>query len=87
MARNGQKKYAPEFKREALRLLETSGKSVPQLERELGITEGLLYKWKQRYQIDDATNKVKPSDQQALEAENRRLRRELDMVNCMILLG
>lgn len=80
MARNQLKKYTPEFKREALRLLETSGKSIPQLERELDITHGLLYKWKQRYQLDQVTGEVKPSDQQALEAENRHLRRELELV-------
>ena len=34
--------YTGEFKREALRLLETSGKSAAQLERELGIDSGCL---------------------------------------------
>jgi transposase-like protein len=34
--------YTKEFKLEALRLLESSGKSGGQLERELGITPGLL---------------------------------------------
>lgn len=71
------RKYAVAFKQEALRLLAISGKSVRQIEDELGITPGLLNKWKQRYQLHPATGEVQPSDQHDLEAENRRLRREL----------
>jgi hypothetical protein len=40
------RKYDAAFKQEALRLLEISGKSVRQVEEELGITQGLLNKWK-----------------------------------------
>ncbi len=36
--------YTQEFKLEALELLKHSGKSAAQLERELGITKGLLLK-------------------------------------------
>lgn len=74
------RKYAVAFKQEALRLLAMSGKSVRQIEDELGITPGLLNKWKQRYQLHPATGEVKASDQHDLEAENRRLRRELALV-------
>lgn len=74
------RKYAVAFKQEALRLLAISGKSVRQIEDELGITPGLLNKWKQRYQLHPATGEVQPSDQHDLEAENRRLRRELALV-------
>jgi len=77
----GQKrKYDTAFKQEALRLLEISGKSVRQIEEELGITPGLLNKWKVRYRLHPVTGEVKPSEQHALEAENRRLRRELELV-------
>ena len=43
--------YTDEFKREALELLKSSGKSAGQLERELGITPGMLLKWRDRYQV------------------------------------
>jgi len=72
--------YPMEFKQEALRLLATSGKSVRQVEADLGITPGLLRKWNVRYQLDAETGDVKPSEQRELEAENRRLRRELAQV-------
>ena len=38
--------YTREFKQEALQLWETSGKSAQQIEANLGITHGLLYKWR-----------------------------------------
>lgn len=77
----GQKRQYPlAFKQEALRLLEVSGKSVRQIENELGITPGLLSKWKRRYQQHPTTGEVKPSEQHEMEAENRRLRRELALV-------
>ena len=72
--------YDAAFKQEALRLLEMSGKSVRQVEEELGITQGLLNKWKVRYRLDPTTGEVAPSEQRDLEAENRRLRRELELV-------
>jgi len=43
--------YPEEFKLEALEMLKHSGKSAGQIERELGITPGLLGKWRARYQI------------------------------------
>ncbi|MGQ9851067.1 MAG: transposase [Aggregatilineaceae bacterium] len=43
--------YTQEFKLEALKLLKGNGKSAAQLERELGITKGLLLKWRERYQV------------------------------------
>ncbi|NUQ07298.1 MAG: IS3 family transposase [Anaerolineae bacterium] len=74
------RQYDTSFKQEALRLLGMSGKSVRQIEDELGITPGLLNKWKKRYQLHPTTGEVKPSQELDLEAENRRLRRELELV-------
>ena len=72
--------YDEAFKREALRLLESSGKPVVELERDLGITQGLLNKWKKRYQVNAETERIEPSAERNLEAENRRLKRELEQV-------
>lgn len=74
------RQYEMSFKQEALRLLERSGKSVRQIEDDLGITPGLLNKWKKRYQLHPTTGEVKPSEQHDMEVENRRLRRELELV-------
>ena len=44
----GYRTYAREFKVEALQLLARGGKSAAELERELGITNGMLLKWRDR---------------------------------------
>ena len=72
--------YAKEFKVEALELLKRGEKSAGQIERELGITPGLLVKWKARYQIvrqGEREMQLGPSDLEGAKAEIRRLQREL----------
>ena len=51
--------------------------TVSQVERDLGITPGLIYKWRQRYRIDENTDELKPSAERQSEAEIRRLQHEL----------
>jgi transposase len=48
MMKKIRRKYTREFRLEALRLLETSGKSAAQIERDLGIGSGNLYRWKRK---------------------------------------
>ena len=72
--------YTEEFKLEALELLKSSGKNSRQIERELGITAGLLVKWRDRYQVNSKDKEqvhLEPSDLEAARAEIRRLQREL----------
>jgi len=40
------RKYSKEFKMEAIRMCENGERSISEIERELGITAGLLWKWK-----------------------------------------
>ena len=47
--------YPAEFKQKAVRLWETSGKSAMEIERELGITYGLLNKWKRQLKNEGQT--------------------------------
>ena len=72
-------KYPEELKREALNLAAQPGMKVSQVERDLGITPGLLYKWRQRYRVDENNEAVKPSAEREAEAEIRRLKRELSI--------
>lgn len=72
--------YTEEFKLEALALLKSSGKSAGRIERELGITSGMLMKWKNRYQVvSQETGKasLEPSDLEAAKSEIKRLQRQL----------
>jgi transposase len=81
------RRYTREFKIEAVRLLETSGKSVSQIERELGIGQGNLWRWKRKFGSDreQATSGPggrTPEQEQirALERENEILRQERDIL-------
>jgi transposase len=71
--------YTEEFKRDALELWQSSGRSAAQVERELGITKGLLLKWRDRYQVKYTQGEAElvPSDLAAVQKENRQLRRAL----------
>lgn len=71
--------YTKEFKLEALELLRTSGESAAQIERDLGITKGLLLKWRDRYQVQEKNGapELAPSDLAAAQAELRQLKRQL----------
>lgn len=74
------RKYEEEFKLEALELLKNSGKSAGQIERDLGITPGLLVKWRNRYQIISQgveQNHLELSDLEAAKREIQRLQRRL----------
>ena len=72
--------YTEEFKLEALELLKSSGKTARQIERDLGITPGLLVKWRDRYQViskDAEQAHLGLSDMEAAKREIKRLQRRL----------
>lgn len=78
--KTGYRTYTEEFKWEALELLKSSGKTARQIERDLGITPGLLVKWRDRYQvIAKGTEQahLELSDMEAAKREIKRLRRRL----------
>ena len=78
-----QQKYpTDEFRREAVRMLESSGKSVTELARELGISEKSLYRWRKQYSPSTKAS-TSPSiapDVAAMEAELKQLHRENEML-------
>ena len=47
-----QRPYPPEFRHEAVRLLETSGRSIPQVAAELGVSGESLRNWLKQEQLD-----------------------------------
>ena len=76
---SGYRKYTREFKVEALQLLAKGGKSAAELERELGITKGMLLKWRDRYKVNGQQGTLEASDLETANAEIRRLRRDLEV--------
>ena len=77
---NEKKQYSEAFKREAMRLQETSGKTVAEVERELGLSHGLLRQWKKRFRVNGETGTLELSEVEQLKAELRRVKRELAIV-------
>ena len=71
-------KYTEEFKQEAVRLMESSGKPLAELARDLGINDNNLYRWRKLYgrQHQTTTN----GNVGALEAELKRLQRENEVL-------
>jgi transposase len=63
------KKYSDDFKKEAVRLLESTGKPKTTIEKELGISHGLLGRWQKRFQINPVTGKLELSEVEQLKAE------------------
>ena len=81
------RKYDPEFKREAVRLIIEAGMGIREVERNLGITYGVLKGWVQKYRDhQDAAfiGRIVPSSPEAeikrLRKENERLQRERDIL-------
>jgi transposase len=76
------RQFTREFKIEALRLVEESGKPLTQVARELGIRPDLLYSWRRR--LNKGANAAEAFTGNRVvspEAEEvRRLRRRLEQV-------
>ena len=81
--------YPPEFKHEALEMLATGEQNMAQLERELGITPGLLRQWRRNAELKGeytslSEEPMTPAAAEArvrqLERENARLRQEREIL-------
>lgn len=79
--------YPREFKLEAVALAKSSGKRISEIERELGITPGLLAKWKSRLKTDGTQafpgkGRLKEDEEliRRLQRENEQLRQEREVL-------
>lgn len=77
---NRKRTYDQAFKVEAVRLSETSDKSVSQIEIDLDITPGLLHKWRARSRQHGEQSFPGKGQQTETEAELRRLKRENEVL-------
>jgi len=73
------RQYSDEFKKDAIRLMETSGKKMSEIERELGIPHGLVRNWQKRFKVNPASDKLELSEVERLKTELREMKRELDV--------
>ncbi len=71
--------YPPQFRAEAVELARTSGKSMPTIARELGISDQALRDWVRQADVDAGHGR--PGDLTTDEREElRRLRREVKIL-------
>jgi transposase len=62
-------RYDETFKKNAVKLSYASSKSVAEVSRDLGISDGMLYRWRQKYTPDGDKTRYA-----TLEEENKQLR-------------
>lgn len=76
---NKKRKYTEEFKAEALQLLRSTNRSAKSIEEELGITKGLLSKWRRMDEYEKAGTGYEPVGE-TQEAKIKRLEREVSIL-------
>ena len=81
------KRFDKEFKIEAERLASEPGNTQAGIERDLGISQGIISRWKRELSSDGeqafpGKGRLKPEDDtmRRLKRENERLRRERDIL-------
>jgi transposase len=80
MMTKARRTYSREFKIEAVRLAETSDKSIKQIEQDLGIGEGCIRQWKRKLAAEGDNAFPGQGNLPPDEEEIRQLRRELEIV-------
>jgi transposase len=82
--RRARRQFTPEFKRDAVELVRTSGRPIAQIANELGIYDSTLGNWVRQDRIDRGEREGLPSHERErlreLERENTRLRMERDLL-------
>lgn len=77
------KHYPDQFKEEAVALVREQGYSVPEAAKSLGITPGLLYRWKEKYDAKLEGRALAESEREELirlRKENRNLLMEREIL-------
>jgi transposase len=70
------RRHTEEFKREAVRLMETRGeRTITEVAESLGIAENMLHSWRKTY--SDTTEAIRKERGETPDDELKRLRREV----------
>jgi len=70
------RKYTAEYRREAVRFLEETGRPVREVAAELKLPESVLWRWRKQYGTGAGDGAVTPTEAEEL----RRLRRENELL-------
>jgi len=76
------RKYSKEFKLETVRMFENGERSLAEIERELGITKGLIWKWRESLEKQTKKEEAFPGNGKLTETEARI--RQLERENALL---
>ena len=84
--REKRRKFTPEFKSEAVRLVVDTSRPIAEVAREIGVHEGTLGNWVNKYRVEHAGDEppLQLSERarlRELERENRELRMKNDFLS------
>jgi transposase-like protein len=83
-ARRGRRRFSDEFKRDAVEIVRTCGKSIAEVARELGIYDSSLGNWVRQDEVNRGERDGLSSDDShelsELRRENARLRMERELL-------
>jgi transposase-like protein len=82
---NKRKSFSPEFKAEAVRMVIESSRPIAEVAREIGVNEGTLGNWVNRYRAEHAEDEPpltisERARLKELERENRELRMKAEFL-------
>ena len=83
MTQRTRRSFTEEFKREAVRLAQTSGRTISQVAEDIGIGLSTLTRWKRKYQEADLLSGPQDDVEKELarlRKENKLLREERDLL-------
>lgn len=73
--------YPPEFRAEAIRLVKSSGDSIRQIAKDLGISDQTLRNWVNQADVDAGRREGLTTEERTeLRKENRKLREEREIL-------
>ncbi len=82
--KRSRRKFSDEFKRDAVEIVRSSGRSIAEIARELGIYDSSLGNWVKQDQVDRGERQGLSCDEQTelveLRRENARLRMERELL-------
>lgn len=79
MARKVRRKFRKEFKREAVRLLQTSGKPLSEIARELGVHANVLRSWQEMVKAEEKTGLTSDELEELKQLRKDKARLEMEV--------